>query len=230
MSGTTADSPSRRNGRVLPEHFVLPRFLQGMNRFFARVYHHLDVYAPARLPANGPAILICNHTSGLDPHLIQSCCPRLITWLMAKEYYEIRGLKTLLDYVGVIPVTRSGRDMAATRAALRALEQGQILGIFPEGKIETSDELLPFQTGVAMMALRSKAPVFPAYLDGTQRNRGMTAGLILPHRARIAFGPEVAIDRAADDRPALDAATAAMQSAVESLRQLVINSRSQHDL
>ena len=113
--------------------------MQAVNRIFTRGYHHLTVLSPCRLPERGGGIIICNHTSGLDPHLIQACCPRLITWMMAREYYELPVLRTLLDQLGVIPVTRSGRDMAAMRAAMRALENGQLLGIFPEGRIEAGD-------------------------------------------------------------------------------------------
>jgi len=193
--------------------------MQAINRLYTRVYHTLDVRSPQRLPDSGPAILICNHTSSLDPHLIQACCPRLITWMMAKEYYELPVLNTLLRILGVIPVTRSGRDMSATRAALRALENGQILGVFPEGKIETTRNLLPFQTGAAMMAMKSGVPVFPAYLDGTQRGREMVPALLLPQHATIAFGPQVVLNRASADRDGLLRATAAMQSAVELLRQ-----------
>ncbi len=54
--------------------------------------------------------------------------------MMAKEYFDFKPLRWLFDTVGVILVERSGRDMAATRAAMRALEQGYVLGVFPEGK------------------------------------------------------------------------------------------------
>src|SRR4051812_27325168 len=158
-----------------PRHFLQPetrrftRFMQGVNRVYVRGYHALDVLAPPRLPREGPAILICNHTSALDPHLLQTPCDRLITWMMAREYYELPGIKTILRNLGMIPVARNGRDMAAMREAMRTLHNGQVLGVFPEGRIETSREMLPFQTGVAMMAIKTGVPVFPAYLDGTQR-------------------------------------------------------------
>src|SRR5436190_238239 len=84
--------------------------------------------------------------AALDALLIQSVCPRLITWMMAKEYYAVPGIGWVFRTVGAIPVERSGRDLAATRAAMRALEENAVLGIFPEGRIETDRELLPFQT------------------------------------------------------------------------------------
>ena len=204
----------------------VPRILQGVNRVFARGYHQLEVLSPPRLPPSGAAILVCNHTSGLDPHLLQAPCKRLITWMMAREYYEIRGIKTILSNLGMIPVSRNGRDMSAMREAMRSLKNGQVLGIFPEGRIETTRELLPFQTGVAMMAIKTGVPVFPAYLDGTQRGKEMLQAFLLPQKATVAFGEEVVFNRGDDGRDSLETAIAGMRRAIESLRDLASNTGS----
>jgi 1-acyl-sn-glycerol-3-phosphate acyltransferase len=214
----------------LPEHRTLTHVLQGVNRFLTRAFHRLDVLGPCRLPKAGPAIVVCNHTSGLDPHLIQSCCPRLICWMMAKEYFELPVLNSVLRQVGIIPVSRTGRDTAAMRAAMRALESGQLLGLFPEGKIAESRDLLPFQTGVALMAFKTGVPVYPAYLNGTQRNTSMVRSLLVPQRAQILFGDEVALDRSDASRDGLTAATEAIQSAVAALQRKMDNARRQREL
>src|SRR4051812_12994992 len=114
------------------------RILVGIGRLYTRMFHDLEVLAPNQLPKSGAAILVCNHTSGLDPVLIQSACPRTIVWMMAKEYYEIAAIKRGFQLIDAIPVERSGKDLSSTRAALRALQNGRVLGIFPEGRIETS--------------------------------------------------------------------------------------------
>ena len=203
---------------VLPEKRLASRLLQAANRVLTHSYHRVEAFAPCRLPRSGSAILVCNHTSALDPHLIQSPCRRLITWMMAKEFYDLWYLKPVFEQLGVIPVTRSGRDTSATRAAMRALKNGQLVGLFPEGRIETSRDFLPFQTGVALMAMKTGVPVYPAFLDGTQRNTSMLAALLRPQRARIIFGDEVKFDRSDTSREGLEAATAAIQGAVEALR------------
>jgi 1-acyl-sn-glycerol-3-phosphate acyltransferase len=104
------------------------------------------------------------------------------------------------------------------RTALRQLAAGRVVGIFPEGRISTAGDLQDFQTGVALMAIRAKAPVYPAYLDGTQRNRSMTQAFL--HRANsvINFGPAVEFDRSGTDREHLEKATVAIRSAVQNLR------------
>jgi 1-acyl-sn-glycerol-3-phosphate acyltransferase len=190
------------------------------NRLFVRVYHRLDVLSPCRLPRAGAAILVCNHTSPLDPLLIQAVCPRPIVWMMAKEYYEMSGLNWVYRQVEAIPVARSGRDMAATREALRALKHGRVLGVFPEGKIEETRALLPFQTGIALLAAKAQAEIFPAFLDGTQRGKNMVNAVIRPQHSRIFFGAGLGKPDGARSREMLDEATVAVQAAVEKLLQL----------
>jgi len=199
--------------------------MQAFNRFFTRAYHRIDVIGPCRLPKRGRAIVVCNHTSGLDPNLIQSCCGRLIVWMMAKEYGDVPLIGPLTKILGVIPVARNGRDSAPARAALRALESEQVLGIFPEGRIETSRELLPFQTGVALLAMKTDAPIVPAYLDGTQRGHEMVSAFFRPQRATIAFGEPIRLGRANGARPDLDAATEMIKAAILALQWRVDNRR-----
>ena len=207
-----------RAGAAPPENRLSIRLLQALDVCIARIYHQTIVRTAQRLPRQGPAILICNHTSGLDPLLIQSVCPRLIVWMMAREYYDIKALTWVFRTIEAIPVDRAGRDMTATRAALRALEHGRVLGVFPEGRIEKTREMLPFQTGVALMAIKTGVPVYPAYLDGTQRNKSMLRAFLARNRATITFGPEVKFDRSSTSKEALQAATDQFTEAVAALK------------
>ena len=194
------------------------RLAKASNFAFCRLYHRLIVERAGRLPQKGPAILVCNHLSGLDPMLVQSACRRLVVWMMAREYYDLKSLTWLYKVVEAIPVERSGRDLTATRLALRALDHGRLLGIFPEGRIETSTDLLPFQTGVALMAMKTGVPVFPAYLDGTQRGKDMVQAVGRPNRAWIRFGPPVEFPRDATSKEALEFATERIKNAVQTLK------------
>jgi len=63
------------------------RFLKRLLDTYINGYHNVEVVSPCQLPANEPAILVCNHVSSLDPMLIQWACSRLIVWMMAREYY-----------------------------------------------------------------------------------------------------------------------------------------------
>jgi len=182
------------------------------------MWHRTSVVQPCQLPRRGPAILVCNHTSSIDPLLLPGFCPRLIRWMMAKEYFEYKTLRWIFNSMGVILVQRSGRDMAATRQAMRALHAGYILGVFPEGRIETSKELIPFQSGIGLLAIKTRAPVYPAYLDGTQRNREMVEAFLRPSAGTIAFGPPLDLSDLHDSKSAILEATGRIQNAVDGLR------------
>lgn len=199
--------------------------LRSLNRCFSRIYHQVEVHSPCPLPRRGAAILVCNHLSALDPILVQSTTGRLIRWMMAKEYYEQKALKWMLDLVGTIPVDRGGRDMAATRAALAALRDGCVLGVFPEGRIEPTRELLPFQPGIGLLAFKSGAPVYPAYLEGTQRGLNMLEAYLSPNHAHLTFGEPRQFKRSGKNGPSIESATAAIQSDVDTLRVKTLSRR-----
>jgi 1-acyl-sn-glycerol-3-phosphate acyltransferase len=212
-------NPNPSNPRY-PQPSYAARALQAINRIYCRGYHSMRVLTPCALPRRGAAMLVCNHISGLDPLLLQSAIPRLVTWMMAKEYYDQRAIRWVFQAVGAIPVERSGRDLAATRSALRALADGKAVGIFPEGKIETERALLPFQTGVALMAIKTRAPVYPVYIEGSQRGMEMIPAFAIANRITLAFGRAVEFDRRSTGKQSLESATEAIQRAVESLRRM----------
>jgi 1-acyl-sn-glycerol-3-phosphate acyltransferase len=200
-----------------PEDKFIIRMFRALDVCFSRIYHNLEVRAPHQFPRSGAGILVCNHTSALDPLLIQSVSPRLIVWMMAAEYMNLPILRSVFRTIEVIPVERSGRDLHATREALRALQRGRILGVFPEGRIEPSRELLPFQTGVAMMALKTGLPVYPAYLDGTQRGKEMLPSVLTRNRASIAFGQPFRLPKTEKSHPPLDEVTMKIRLAIDDL-------------
>jgi 1-acyl-sn-glycerol-3-phosphate acyltransferase len=204
------DYPPASDNPVI--HFGWPLY-----RFYMRGYHAITPLTRCTLPPAGPAILVSNHLSGLDPLILQFCCPRLIVWMMAREYYEVPTMRWFFRAVDAIPVDRGGRDLSATRSAIRALEAGRILGIFPQGRIGEPGEDVPFQTGVALVAIKTGVPVYPARIEGSVRGTGMVEGFLYPQRVTVAFGNPVEIGRAGTSRPAIDAATATIRSAVFAL-------------
>jgi 1-acyl-sn-glycerol-3-phosphate acyltransferase len=173
----------------------LTRFLLACNRVVLQVYHRVHVESdPWTLPDAGPAIVIANHTSALDPMVIQAQTTRHIRWMMAREYLDIPLTTRLWPASGVIPVSRDGKDSAGARAALRVLADGHVLGIFPEGRIAPTRDLLPLEPGIGLLASRSKAPVYPVWIDGTQRGTEMVSSLLVPQQVTLRFGRPLRFD------------------------------------
>lgn len=136
------------------------------------------------LPGGGPLIVAANHTSGLDPMLLQMPLRRRIRWMMWTGQM-IRGLGWLWRHLAVLPVAQDGRDLSTVRDSLRALQRGEVLGVFPEGGIERPPgELLPFQPGLGVLATRSAAPVLLCFIDGTPAPR-VFGSFFRPSRTRV---------------------------------------------
>lgn len=204
---------------VVRQPFV--RCAWGLTRYYALGYHRINVLSPCPMPRKGPGILVCNHISGLDPVLLQALCPRLIVWMMAREYYEQAGIHYGYRRIEAIPVNRTGRDLAATRMALRALEEGRIVGIFPEGAIATEPGIQPFEPGAALLAGRSGAPVYPACIEGTFRGRDVLPAFVLPGQVTAAFANPLILDTVDAARQGIDQATLKIQEAVGELHRRI---------
>lgn len=164
-------------------------------------------------PEHGPAIIVANHTSPVDPvvlwfrHFAQFQSPRLrvIGYMMAKEYYVRGGLLTwIYKAMESIPVERAGQDMAPIRDALRRLQAGHLLGLFPEGgiNVDAPDERLRAGgTGVAWLALRSKAPVIPVFISRAPRSDSMVRVFFKRTRTTLTYGPPVDLSPWQKEKP-----------------------------
>jgi 1-acyl-sn-glycerol-3-phosphate acyltransferase len=179
----------RRSGQRLHDFLG-----HGLVYVYARVWHRCSYRRPAPLPKSGPAILYSNHTCSADPAFLDGGSGRPLSFFLAREYYNISWLRWLFDYLGCVPVNRNGRDVAAVRQALRRLREGRVLCIFPEGGMSYAGRkrMGPGKVGIALLALRSRAPVFPARIrGGPQTSRILPAWLRPSGGTRVTFGPAV---------------------------------------
>lgn len=204
--------PPHMAARILDDNHWLTRVLYSANRLFSRNYHDVKVLSPCQIPREGPVIVISNHISSLDPFLIQSTCPRVIRWMMAREYFDMPVARTLCGKLGFIPVTRTGRDPTSLKSALRTLEAGHVLGIFPEGRIAPTMELLPFQPGLAMIAQRTSTPICPVAIEGVPRNLSLVTAMVGQQDARVCHGAPIEPTGEAKD------ITAALRKTIQTLQ------------
>ena len=180
--------------------------------FVLRPFWKIVLHGTEHVPATGPVILAGNHNGFLDGPLLVGLSPRPVHFMVKKEMF--RGVVgRALRWLGQISVDRQGTDRAAIQAALGALEQGGVLGVFPEGT-RSSDEFVTMHNGLAYFALRSGAPVVPVACLGTDE-RGTSAGALPRLRARldVVFGPPLELGRGTG-RTAVTAASERLRDAL----------------
>ncbi len=115
-----------------------------------------------KVPMRGPLLAYSNHTGSVEAPLIYTqLAPRPVTALAKAETWDNPFLGWVFSTWEIIPLRRGEADMEAMRKSLAALEQGMILGMSPEGTRNRTGQLLRAHPGIAVLALKSGAPLLP---------------------------------------------------------------------
>jgi len=126
-------------------------------------YHGLEQISDLK----APYILMANHTTMLDPFMMAVAIPQYqIRFIGKKELWKIKPFAWFANSIRAIPVDRHNTDMEAMRACMRVTREGHVLGIFPEGTRHHAGLMTELESGVAMIALRSRVPLVPVYIAG----------------------------------------------------------------
>ena len=168
---------------------VAAAIMRTMWRVESRDTHHV--------PATGPVLLVSNHSSVLDPPFVAGVAPRQLSFLAKAELFAIPGLGRLIRALNARPVRREGADAAALRAALRVLEGGGALLVFPEGTRGDEGTLREPKPGAALLAVLSGAPVVPVVVRGSGRAWPRGRWLPRPAKVVVTFGPPLRFERPA---------------------------------
>ena len=202
MTGKPDAKPVAKQGVPAPRGALRARRI---GPFVLRPFWKVTLHGAEHVPADGPVILAGNHTGFLDGPLLVGLSPRPVHFMVKQEMFK-GPIGPALHWLGQISVDRYGADRAAILAALGALEQGGVLGVFPEGT-RSADDFATMHNGLAYFALRSGAPVVPVACLGSGV-RGKTIGSLPKLRTRldVVYGPPVELGRGTG-RKAVDAAS-----------------------
>lgn len=137
----------------------------------------------ARLPQRGPFIIACNHPSEIDAIVLAAALPFRPTYLASRHIEQFPILFWLARQFDPVFVRRGLSDIGAIRACLQRLEGGEVIVVFPEGRVVQDAELGPLHEGAAFLSIRSRAPVVPVALVGMSAMWPL--GARWPRRARI---------------------------------------------
>ena len=134
---------------------------------FIKVLYNPKVEGIENIPESGPVILAGNHKSNIDPLLVCTENKRIVHFLAKKELYKNKLLKKFMDNVGTIQIDRDINDTSAIKESIKMLKKGEVIGVFPEGKRNmTNDILLPLKQGTVTLAKKTKATLVPFAIKG----------------------------------------------------------------
>lgn len=117
------------------------------------------------LPEDGACVACINHISMFDPIVVSYCVNRPIRFIGKEELFKIPVVGWYLKSIDVIPIKRGSADIGAVKSSLKALKNGEVLGIFPTGTREKKNPNAKVKPGAALIALKANAPIIPIHIE-----------------------------------------------------------------
>lgn len=146
-------------------------FIKFLGGWAVRLFNPVKIFGPKKFEKK-KSVFIMNHTSNMDSVVFAAFFKNEFRFVYKAEFDEKPFLRHIFHNMRLIPVKRGEADLKATKDCLSALKQNEILFIFPEGtRNRSGEDLLPFKTGPAMFALKTKTPVRPFYIQKSQKGR-----------------------------------------------------------
>ncbi len=201
---------------------LVPEFLM---RFLAwllvHTFYRVRSQGLEHLPDEGPCVIVCNHVSYVDAVVIAASVRRPIRFVMDHRIFRVPVLSFIFRTMRSIPIAPAKEDATmkdrAFATAKEALEAGEIVGIFPEGRLTETGEMNPFRPGVAQIVAATPVPVIPMALSGlwgsffsrSHRGRAMRRVRGIFSRIALVVGAPIAPEEASSGR--LEAAVLALR-------------------
>jgi len=152
-------------------------FYRTMYKIFAapvRWVYRLQAVGAENIPQRG-CILASNHTAFSDVLIISAAAKRQVRYMAKKELFKIPLLAQLITGLGAYPVNRGGADVGSIKRTIRMLEEGELIGIFPQGHRygRKDPRTTPVKGGIGMITYHTKTSVIPVFLDSKRGKTGM---------------------------------------------------------
>lgn len=146
-------------------------FVRYLVKIFFKIFYRVKYYGLENIPEEGGYLLCANHVTGMDMFYIGVQLKRRVHWMAKSELFDIPVLSGIIKWFGAYPLTRGKADLKAAKSTLEYLEQGEIVGIFPQGTRTFNKDISKIKPkqGVAKFAAESGKPIFPVGIDGRAR-------------------------------------------------------------
>ena len=168
-------------------------FLRFMAWIYIKLMYRVEISGvEEHVPDEGPALLVCNHVSYMDALLLSSAVPRPIRFVMYYKIFNTPGARWAFKAARAIPIAGKHEDAVLMERAFtevsQALAEGELVCIFPEGKLTPDGEIGPFKAGMERILAANPVPVVPMAIRGMWASifsrSGMINTLRLPSRIR----------------------------------------------
>jgi 1-acyl-sn-glycerol-3-phosphate acyltransferase len=146
---------------------------------------------------SGPALIIANHQSFLDPLLIGLPLQRPVSFLARDTLFKVPLIGWILRSTYVMPIRREAAGMESLRVSLQRLEEGYLVGVFPEGTRSHDGRLGVMKPGVVALVRRAQVPLIPVALSGTFEAMPRGAFFLRPRPVRVVFGTPISVEELA---------------------------------
>jgi len=177
------------------------------------------IYGAEHVPQQGSLVVVSNHASYFDPPILSCCVGRPVAYMAKEELFHIPILKQAIQWYGAYPVSRGSSDRSAIRSALKYLEAGWATGVFLQGTRTPDGRITEPKLGAALIAAKTKAPLLPVSLWGTQGilQKGSAMPRSMPVTVRIG---ELIDAPSSTEREELQAVTQQCATAINALHDL----------
>ncbi|MGY0620082.1 MFS transporter [Lysobacter sp. A378] len=150
---------------------IVPEFLMRfLSWVLVRTLYRLRVQGIDHIPDEGAALVVCNHVSYMDALLLAACIPRPVRFVMYYKIFNVPVMRWIFRTAKAIPIAGAKENPELMQRAFdeidAALADGQVVGIFPEGRLTSDGEIAAFKSGVEKILERRQVPVIPMALRG----------------------------------------------------------------
>jgi len=161
---------------------------QGLVQVSCTLWLRLETRGLERIPAAGPGLLLSNHQSFLDPALVAARIKRPVSFVARDSLFRIPLFGWLMHHNFTVSINREGAGPGAIREILSRIEEGFLVGLFPEGTRSADGTLGEFKPGFAALVRRSRAPIYPAGIAGARRALARGSWFVKPGRVCVVYG------------------------------------------
>ncbi|HUM17402.1 MAG TPA: lysophospholipid acyltransferase family protein [Candidatus Nitrosotalea sp.] len=158
----------------------------------ARVYFRIRFQGVHHIPRSGPLLIVSNHVTYADPVLATIPVRRPVYYMAWKALFHIRGLAWLIRRLRAFPVDIDSADAGATRTAVRLLNAGEAVMIFPEAGRSPDGRVQRFRLGAFRLACSLGVPIMPVTIIGGHESWPPARRLPRPGRLTVIYHPLVA--------------------------------------